>query len=133
MVELTADNVLTNLRERGWLEAGPASVELLGGGVSNAVLRVQSAGQTFVLKQSWPQLRTRDAWFSDLERVYREQDVMELLHPLLPDNVPRVLFSDRPNFVFAMSHAPDEARVWKEALLAGQAAPAVADQAGRLL
>src|SRR5262249_57674191 len=122
------------LRERGWVGPRPARVEPLGWGVSNAVLRVETPERTFVLKQSRPQLRTRDAWFSDLDRVYREQEVMQLLHPLLPEpTVPEVLFTDRPNFVFAMSHAPTPSRVWKETLLAGEVDPAVGEQAGLIL
>src|SRR5499427_7748206 len=103
MLELTADNALDYLRQRGWI-AGPARIEPLGGGVSNAVLRVETPEQLFVLKQSRPQLRTRDAWFSDLDRVYREQEVMQALAPLLPAAVvPEVLFTDRENYVFVMS------------------------------
>jgi 5-methylthioribose kinase len=121
MLELNTDNTVDYLRMRGWVSPGPVRVELLGGGVSNAVLRVTTPERRFVLKQSRPQLRTRDAWFSDLDRVYREQEVMQLLHPLLPPlTVPEVLFADRAQYVFAMSHAPAEARPWKEDLLAGR-------------
>jgi 5-methylthioribose kinase len=121
MLEITPENALAYLRERGWIGSGPARVKLLGGGVSNIVLRVEADDRLLVLKQSRPQLRTRDAWFSDLDRVYREQEVMELLHPLLPATVvPEVLFTDRENYVFVMSHAPAGARVWKELLLAGE-------------
>ena len=134
MLELNADNALDYLRSKGWIDEGPAQVEVLGWGVSNAVLRVHTPEQTFILKQSRPQLRTRDAWFSDLERVYREQEVMEVLYPLLPEpTVPQVLFSDRANYVFAMSHAPAEARVWKETLLAGEVDRAIAERAGLIL
>jgi 5-methylthioribose kinase len=98
------------------------------------VLRVITPDGKMVIKQSRPQLRTRDAWFSDLDRVYREQDVMQLLHPLLPEpTVPRVLFSDRANYVLAMSHAPDDSQVWKETLLSGQVDRAVARLAGSML
>src|SRR5260370_29349561 len=114
MLERTTDNAEAYLRDRGWVGVGPVRVEVLSGGVSNAVLRVETAERRFVLKQSRPQLRTKDAWFSDLDRVYREQAVMEYLHPLLPPPaVPQVLFSDRANYVFAMSHAPLEATPWK--------------------
>src|SRR5581483_12142468 len=106
MLELTPDNALDYLRQRGRIGPGPARVELLGWGVSNVVLRVETPGQLFVLKQSRPQLRTRDAWFSDLDRVYREQEVMEMLFPLLPEpTVPEILFADHENYVFAMSAA----------------------------
>jgi 5-methylthioribose kinase len=134
MLELTTDNALDYLRRRGWVSPGPARVEPLGWGVSNAVLRVVTAERTFVLKQSRPQLRTRDAWFSDLDRVYREQEVMQVLHPLLPPlTVPEVLFADRENYVFAMSHAPADAQVWKERLLAGDVDLAVGERAGMVL
>src|SRR5579883_1559784 len=104
MRELTAENALPYLREHHLIGDEPCQVELLGWGVSNVVLRVQAGDRLFVLKQSRPQLRTRDAWFSDLSRVYREQEVMEYLQPCLPDViVPRVLFSDRPNYVFSMT------------------------------
>ena len=88
MLELTPANALPYLRDRGWIGPGPASVQPLGWGVSNVVLRVSTPERTFVLKQSRPQLRTRDAWFSDLDRVYREQEVMQVLRPLLPAGVP---------------------------------------------
>ena len=134
MLELTADNALDYLRERDWPVAEPAHTELLSGGVSNQVLRVRTANDLFVLKQSRPQLRTRDAWYSDLDRIFREQEVMEALEPVLPLGVvPKVLFVDRPNFVYAMSHAPEGARVWKADLLAGHVDPARGEQAGRVL
>ena len=101
--------------------------------MSNFVLRVATPDRLFVLKQSRPQLRTRDAWFSDLERIHREQEVMEVLHGWLPKVVPEVLHVDRENFVFAMSHAPANARVWKTELLKGVLDIRVAENAGRVL
>jgi len=134
MIELTPDNVLDYLRRSGRLGLGPARVTPLGWGVSNAVFRIETPERLFVLKQSRPQLRTHDIWLSDLDRVYREQAVMELLHPLLPEpTVPTVLFADRPNYVFAMSHAPLESRVWKESLLAGEVDLGLGERAGRIL
>jgi 5-methylthioribose kinase len=133
MLELTEHNILAYLREQAWIGPGPAQVESLGGGVSNAVLRIETPGQAFVVKQSRPQLRTRDAWFSDLDRVYREQEVMQALHPFLPEIVPEVLFSDRANFVFVMSAAPANARVWKQMLLAGEVDLALGERVGAIL
>src|SRR5262245_17680714 len=104
--ELSADNALAFLRECGWV-TGPARVSVLAGGVSGLVLCVEAEQDRFVLKQSRPQLRTRAAWFSDIERIYREQEVMEALRPLLPPGVvPRVRHADRARYVFAMDHAP---------------------------
>jgi 5-methylthioribose kinase len=118
MFELTAENALDYLRAHLQLD-DTAIAEQLCGGVSNQVLRITAGQHRFVLKQSRPQLRTRDAWFSDLERIYREQEVMQTLHPYLPNVVPEVLFADRSNFIYAMSHAPLEAQVWKSLLLNG--------------
>ncbi|HTU90231.1 MAG TPA: aminoglycoside phosphotransferase family protein [Gemmataceae bacterium] len=134
MIELTVDNAADYLRRRGWIGAGSAYIELLGGGVSNLVLRIETPNQLFVLKQSRPQLRTRDAWFSDLERVYREQEVMQALAPHLPPyTVPEVLFVDRTNYVFVMAHAPRGAKVWKQQLLAGDIDFSLGEHAGRIL
>jgi 5-methylthioribose kinase len=133
MRELTADNAAQYLRERGWIGDGAAHVESLGGGVSNQVLRVTTDTTAFVLKQSRPQLRTRDAWYSDLSRIYREEEVMQSLHPLLPDVVPRVLFADRENYLFAMTCAPVEAVSWKAELLAGQIDLTIGRRVGQVL
>jgi 5-methylthioribose kinase len=134
MLELTADNLVDYLRRAGRVGLEPVRVTPLGWGVSNAVFRVETADRLFVLKQSRPQLRTRDLWLSDLDRVYREQEVMEFLCPLLPEpTVPAVLFADRPNYVFAMSHAPLESRVWKESLLSGEVDLALGEHVGRVL
>jgi aminoglycoside phosphotransferase (APT) family kinase protein len=134
MRELTADNAAVYLREQGWIGDRPVRVEELSGGVSNLVLRVETNSQLFILKQSRPQLRTRDAWFSDVSRVFREQEIMEALAPILPRGVvPEVLHRDRDNYVFTMTHAPRDAVVWKSQLLAGDADPRRAEDAGRIL
>jgi aminoglycoside phosphotransferase (APT) family kinase protein len=132
--QLTADNAVEYLRQRGWLSGDPAHAEELAGGVSNLVLRVLQGERRIVVKQSRSQLRTRDAWFSDLERIHREEDVMRLLAPLLPAGaVPRVLFADRERFVLGMEHAPEPSRSWKQMLLAGEVDAAVGERAGRIL
>ena len=134
MIEIGPDNVIAYLRSVGQLGPGAVRVQPLGGGVSNVVLRIEGPGRLFVLKQSRPQLRTREAWFSDLDRVYRELEVMQTLGPLLPAGVvPEVLFVDRPNYAFAMSHAPLDARVWKEVLLAGEVNPGLGEEVGQVL
>jgi 5-methylthioribose kinase len=134
MLELTPANAADYLRCKGWVGPGPVEVEPLGGGVSNVVLRVRTPETVFVLKQSRPQLRTRDAWFSDLDRVYREQEVMQVLQPLLPpQTVPQVLFTDYYDYVFAMASAPDGARTWKEALLEGRIDLGLGERVGAVL
>jgi 5-methylthioribose kinase len=132
MFELTAENAIDYSRKQGWI-TGPAQAELLSGGVSNFVLRVTTPSERFVLKQSRPQLRTRDAWFSDLDRIWRECEVMKSLRPLLGDAVPEVLFADRENYAYAMSHAPLDAVPWKGGLLAGEIDANLGWRAGSVL
>jgi 5-methylthioribose kinase len=133
MLELNADNLRSYLRNRSGLVPQTIRVDALGGGVSNIVLRVETPERAFVLKQSRPQLRTRDLWLSDLDRIYREQEVMQVLHPILPEFVPEILFADRPNYAFAMSAAPADHRVWKQMLLAGDVDLSLGERTGAVL
>ena len=87
-----------------------------------------------MLKQARERLRTKMLWVSRLERVWTEREAMGVLDQVLPPGtVPRVLFSDEPNYLYAMTCAPDDSAVWKEQLLAGVCDPAVARRAGELL
>ena len=57
-----------------------------------------------------------------------------MLGDVLPEGaVPRVVFADEENYLFAMTCAPDDSVVWKEQLLDGDADLAVARRAGELL
>lgn len=88
-------------------------VRELSGGVSNMVLlveRLDRPGEDLVLKQARAKLRTRHDWFSDVERIWREADVLKVCTRLLASNspgrptsdalpacTPRILFEDRDN------------------------------------
>jgi 5-methylthioribose kinase len=136
MHEITPENAAAYLQATGRVLAGRAvAARALGWGVSNVVLRVDVAGEPpFVLKQARERLRTKMLWVSRLERIWTERAAMELLGEVLPDGaVPRVLFSDEPNYLFAMTCAPDDSVVWKEPLLAGVADAQVARRAGEVL
>jgi 5-methylthioribose kinase len=134
MFEITAENAADYLTERSWVSGGFCKVEPLAGGVSNVVYRVQTFKGWYVLKQSRPQLRTADPWFSDLGRVFREIEVMQLLAPRLEKGVvPEVLHRDDENFAFLMSHAPRDAQDWRGVLLNGRVDPKLGRLAGRIL
>lgn len=136
MREISPDNAAEYLREAGRLPAGRAvAARALGWGVSNVVLRVDVEGEPpLVLKQARERLRVKMHWVSRIDRIWTERDALELLGHVLPEGaVPRVLFSDEPNYLFAMTCAPDDSAVWKEQLLAGVADPAVARRAGETL
>jgi 5-methylthioribose kinase len=134
--EITPENAADYLRETGRIAPGRAvDVNALGWGVSNVVMRVDpEGGPPFVIKQARERLRTQAHWVSRLERVWTEREAMEVLAGVLPEGVvPRVLFADEPNYLFAMTCAPDGSVVWKEELLAGRLDPAVARRLGEIL
>jgi 5-methylthioribose kinase len=160
MLLLDELNAADYLRRAGHIGAGEQiSVAPLAGGVSNEVLyvaRPEHEGRDFVLKQARPQLRTPDPWFANVERVWREVEVLRICQQVLErepadplsantssaaapsDNepravTPRILFEDRAEYIFAMSAAPRDHRVWKRDLLAGHVEPAIARACGRLL
>jgi 5-methylthioribose kinase len=136
MREVTPETAVDYLRATGRVSRDRAvSVQALGWGVSNVVMRVEVEGEpSFVLKQAREQLRTKALWVSRLDRIWNERAAMELLAPHLPEGtIPRVLFADPENYLFAMTCAPDDSVVWKERLLSGDADPEVARRAGRLL
>ncbi|MEX0977475.1 MAG: aminoglycoside phosphotransferase family protein, partial [Pirellulales bacterium] len=131
----------------------------LAGGVSNMVLlveRLDPPADEFVVKQARPQLRTRQEWFSNVERNWREADVLRICAELLenrataasprgvspgatgvspvPDaRTPRILFEDRENYLLAMTAAPRPNAVWKAELLADRVDPRIAAACGTLL
>jgi 5-methylthioribose kinase len=136
MREITPETTCDYLREVGRIPDGrQAKAAALGWGVSNIVVRVDVEGEPpIVVKQSRERLRTKMLWMSRLDRIWIERDALELLASVLPDGaVPRVLFAEPDDYLFAMTCAPDESVVWKEQLLAGQVEPDVARRAGAIL
>jgi 5-methylthioribose kinase len=136
MRELSAHTAADYLRESGRVPARvPVEVRELSGGVSNVVLRVDVSGRPpLVLKQCRERLRVALDWRARLERIWAEHATLELLSAILPEGtVPRVWFEDRPNYLFAMSCAPDDAVTWKSLLLAGEIDPEIAARLGTIL
>ncbi len=130
MIEVDASNVLSYLATAGrpqWEQLGldadvlaKSTAAELAWGVSNVVIRVDTPVRSFVLKQSREQLRTKIDWFSQLDRIWREVDVLQTLETLLPAGaVPRVLSEDRDNYLFTMDAIDADHRVWKAELLEG--------------
>jgi 5-methylthioribose kinase len=145
---LDAKNAADYLRSTGRISADErVAVRELSGGVSNEVLYVTLADRTggdFVLKQARAQLRTPQPWFSAVDRIWREVEVLRICQTLLAEpsqagadalsaRTPAILFEDREQYLFAMTAAPADHRVWKQDLLAGQTDPEIARACGRLL
>jgi 5-methylthioribose kinase len=136
MRELNAETTACYLRETGRAPKDAAIVvKEMTGGVSNVVLRVDVAGRSpIVIKQCRERLRVAMLWHARLDRIWAERAALDLLAALLPAGmVPEVLFEDRPNYLFAMTCAPDDSVTWKTLLMGGQADPTIAVRLGTSL
>jgi len=136
MFEIDTHNALDYLHRTGRLAAGTAArIHELAWGVSNVVLRVEpEQGDHWVIKQSREKLRTQADWFSRLDRIWREADIMRCLQSRLPEGtVPAVLFEDRDNYLFAMEAVVADHLVWKAELLKGRLHQHVAEEMGDCL
>lgn len=134
MLELNEKSAIGYLAQRLGVDPGGIAVWELAGGVSNVVLRARVAGiGDFILKQSLEQLRTKELWLCDRSRIFQEQAALELLSGLAPEgSLPRVLFADGENYLFAMSAADEGAATWKEELLAGRVDLGLCEQAAEI-
>jgi hypothetical protein len=141
---LSAANAVEYLRAKGFLAAGePADARRLTGGVSNeAILVSRPRGENVVLKQARAQLNVPEQWNCGVERIWREVDILRQCETLLnvhgsttsfTADVPRLLFIDRLNYLYAMSAAPPNHVVWKNELLSGLARPEIASVCGNAL
>lgn len=109
-------------------------VEALKGGVSSQVWKISSVEKRFVLKQALAKLNVQADWYSDVERIEREEEAMRFLLPLLPEStIPKIVFEDAEEHLYVMTCAPEEARNWKSLLLSGRFSPEVARNVGVLL
>jgi 5-methylthioribose kinase len=136
MRELHAETIAPYLRDTGRAPKDVAIVvKELTGGVSNVVLRAQIAGRPpIVIKQCRERLRVAMPWHARLDRIWAERAALELLAAILPAGmVPQVLFEDRPNYLFAMTCAPDDSVTWKTLLMGGQADAGIAARLGTAL
>jgi len=136
MRELTWENAAAYLHETGRVPADHSiRVRELSGGVSNVVLRVDLTDRpSFVIKQCRERLRVAMDWRARLDRIWAERAALDVLGALLPPGtVPQVHFEDRPNYLFAMTCAPDDSETWKTHLMNGQVDPRIAGRLGTIL
>jgi 5-methylthioribose kinase len=124
------------LKHRLFPTGADVRAEWLSGGVSNVVLRLtdDASGREIILKQARERLRVQADWRSRLDRIWREVSVLRTIGPLFPGGtVPRVLYEDRENYLFAMSAAPRDHVVWKAELLSGRLRADLLPQLGAFL
>jgi aminoglycoside phosphotransferase (APT) family kinase protein len=135
MALLRRDRVTSYLRHAGILPPGVrAKVEVLSGGVSSAVFRVEYGSTAIVVKQALPKLRVSDEWLSRVERSATEARAAAVLHHILPDeSVLPPMHVDEVHSLFVMPSAPRGAETWKAKLMRGVLSPETAGRVGQLL
>ncbi|WP_202921202.1 phosphotransferase family protein [Anatilimnocola aggregata] len=137
MLELTEATAAEALFQSGRIgSADGTRVRELSGGVSNVVLLVEESGQRYVVKQARGKLRVQADWQCSIERIWREVEVLEASRSLLgakANELPEILWVDRPLYAYAMTAAPANSLTWKEQLLAGSCSPDIASRCGEIL
>lgn len=109
-------------------------VENLSGGVSSSVWKIVLDNNCCVIKQALGKLKVEEDWFSDVERICREYEVMDALHDYVPKgSIPSVWRIDYINHIFMMTCAAEEAQTWKDILLKEKFSVSVAENAAYLL
>jgi streptomycin 6-kinase len=133
LVLLSPATAAAYLRDRGVIGPGAASVDELGGGVSNVVLAVTTDARRVVLKQALPRLRVASEWLAKRERALAEARGLEIAGSLAPGSSPRVLDVDAERCALTIEAAPLAWTTWKDRLLAGDIDTGVAALLGELL
>jgi aminoglycoside phosphotransferase (APT) family kinase protein len=130
-----ADEVKVYLLEKGWVTSGQeVKVKPLSGGVSNQVWKIETPQDRWVMKQALAKLKVKTKWYSDVARIYREQQAMQTMASLVPKRaIPEIIHQDAENYTYMMSCAPEDTVTWKTSLLNGNFDSAVSEKVGRLL
>ena len=129
------DRVLRWLAAAGLMESGEhPAMELLGGGVSSDVIRVDLRRGPVCVKRALPVLKVRGEWRAPVERNAHEVAWIRTAREFEPDAVPDVLAADPSTHAFAMPFYPAaQYPNWKQQLAAGAIDPDVAAAVGRVL
>ncbi len=131
---LTEESALPYLTARGIVREGSeATVAELTGGVSSAVVAVQTRDVRVVVKQALPRLKVTDDWRAKLERTEVEVAALRLCDRLTPGEVPKVVDNDPEAHVLVMELLPDDARNWQDEIALGRAHADAGEWAGRTL
>lgn len=128
-------NVKSYLIRQGIIhEKDEPFVEQLGGGVSCDVWKITVGEHNWVLKQALDKLKVEAEWYSDIDRIHREHEVMETLNELLPDgSIPKVVYKDYANHVYMMTAADGFTQTWKDSLMNEDFNASFANKAATLL
>ncbi len=99
------------------------------GGVSGTVVFVYAGKKELIVKQALAQLKTKDTWLCDPNRMNIEKEGNRIYNEIVPENAPKVYFYDHDNYIFGREAAPESCTMWKADLLSGLYDFQIADKA----
>jgi aminoglycoside phosphotransferase (APT) family kinase protein len=113
---------------------GPnAQLTALTGGVSCEIYFVEDGPERFVVKRALAKLKVAADWYADVNRNRHEWEFIRYVARFLPEGVPALRHHSATGNYFAMEYLGGEFKNWKQLLLAGEADPRRAAEAGNLL
>lgn len=121
---------------RGGLVGHPAEAdfEALSGGISSDIWKVTTPTRSFCVKRALAKLKVAADWQAPVERNRYEVAWLRIVHGIVPDAAPEILYHDDVEMFCAMPYlAPGDHRLWKGELRDGRADPAAAAEVGRRL
>lgn len=115
MFKITKDNIISYMKEHlpEFDDTGDVKVSIMGedpsadegegDGHVNFVFKIITPGKSYVLKQGLAEPRNLHTDFKVVSyRNETECDTMRILHEIVPEYVPPILFQDRENHIFVM-------------------------------
>ncbi|HEV2318629.1 MAG TPA: aminoglycoside phosphotransferase family protein [Verrucomicrobiae bacterium] len=127
------ETFLDLLHRDGVVHSRGARLTPLSGGVSCDIYLVEDGPDRFVVKRALEKLRVKTDWFADIHRNQTEWQYIRYVSSFLPAAVPRLRQCSATDNYFAMEYFNGTFSNWKQMLIAGQAHPRHAAQAGVML
>jgi len=129
------DLLTRSLRKLGLIQADEAPhYEVLPGGVSSEIWRVDLRSGCVCVKRALSKLRVEKDWFAPIDRNRYEVAWLKAVSAIVPGAVPKVVGHDLEHNLFAMEYLPAESYAsWKTELREGRADAIFAAQVGKIL
>ena len=129
------EEMLRSLQRSGLLhDVKGATFEVLTGGVSSDIWKVNADGRVYCVKRALSKLKVEADWFAPVERNRYEVAWYQTADKVVPGSAPRILAHDDQAMLCAMEYLdPQTHKLWKSELRAGRADVEQAAQVGTLL
>jgi 5-methylthioribose kinase len=106
----------------------------LTGGVSSDIWLVSTGSESFCVKRALPQLRVAADWRAPVQRNRFESAWFRTVGAFMPESVPRILYEEQGEAMFAMEYLlPEKYENWKHMLAHGIVHPETAADVGARL